>query len=204
MTLCVKFANDGYAKATSEISSPVKEKKIRDAWQLRTGYKIGWCCNGINLAYLLAHTKIFDAVTPVALLENPGILGQVNVSYVLTHLRVLSTVDVMTFKLVGICLLFILPYHRKDLKSPMARVCYAFLCKHVPQDFLAYMIAVLHVRPGGFVPVIASGWALIILRVIIGWRSYHTQKEEGTRGALLSEMWNGISWLFVTVAYFCF
>ena len=174
MTLCIWFANDAYTVARNLVSSPEKEKKLRESWQLRTGYILGWICNGINLTYLLFHLKVFDGI------------------------------DIVNFAFVGGALLFVLAYHHRDLKSPMARACYAVLCKAIPQLFMFWRIGPQHITPAGFKPVIWFGHTLIILRLAKGHLSYAAKHEEGTRGALFAEWWNLVSWLLVTYAYYLY
>lgn len=110
------------------------------------------------------------------------------------------TVDQTTFAGAGLGLIFVLALYRKSLLDPMAKGWYALLCKAVPQVLLA--VSFWQVG-GSAMPLVTlvAGHGIIVTRLIPITVSYLKQKDPHTRGLLLSEGSNEISWLLVTIAW---
>jgi hypothetical protein len=148
-----------------------RDKKHRKAIQAAISYGLGGIMNGINAVYLWLHLQTFDWV------------------------------DTTNLKFVGLCLPVVLLIYRKDLTQPMALACYAILCKAVPQMFLAWRVGPMHAHPANFIAILAIGHLLIILRLMILAKSYKAKQEDSTKGLIINESANELSWLIVTLCW---
>jgi hypothetical protein len=151
-----------------------RDEKYRKSLQASISYGLGGILNGINAVYLAVHLQSFDWV------------------------------DKTNFLFVGIALIFVLAWYRKALLCPMALACYAILCKAVPQLFMAWRVGPMGIDPANFLAILAIGHLLIILRLMILFRSYRAKQEEATKGLIISEGTNELSWLIVTMSWLWF
>lgn len=163
-----------YKEAQEMEPGPDRDEKHRKSLQASVSYGLGGIMNGINTVYLALHLQTFDWV------------------------------DKTNFAFVGIALVIVLARYYKSLTCPMALACYAILCKAVPQLFMAWRVGPMGVNPANFLAILAIGHLLIILRLMILFRSYRAKQEEATKGLIISEGANELSWLIVTASWLWF
>jgi len=129
------------------------------------------------------------------------VLNGSNLTLLILQGATFKAVDITTLMIVIAGLAIVVPIFRNALLAPMARGWYAVFSKAVPQ----VLLAVSFWQVGGdAMPLItlAAGHGIIITRLLPIILSYREQRDDHTRGLLLSEGTNEASWLLVTLAWY--
>jgi hypothetical protein len=117
-----------------------------------------------------------------------------------------KTVDTVSTIIVAIGVGIVILYakmKRISLIDPYVKAGYAVLFKSVPQVALAVMI--YQYGKGGLSGIwIFFGHITILTRIVHLWISNREKWDRNTKGSFVSEVWNEISWLVATAAWFAF